>query len=491
MTSTALLPARPAHGLNPALSRRRMLVGSLLATSAFVTPALAQVLAEKRVTLAEQTAVAVAIYNSDLALVRDARRVTLDAGRNRLAFVDVSSKLRAETALLAALGTDAGFRLLEQNLEFDLLTPRKLLEKSVGQEVTIVKTHPQTGEETRLRARVLSTAEGVVLQIGNEIHTTPPGRIVFDSVPPNLRARPTLTIDLETDKAGTMPVELTYLTGGLSWKADYVALLNDKEDRLDLNGWVTLINQSGTQYRDAKLQLIAGDPNRVQAGMERSRDERPAAPVPRAAMRTEAVFDYHMYELERPTTIAENQQKQVALLSAEQVVAKKEYRFSSYTNFRSRYAVPGTVKAEVFIHFANDKAANLGLPLPRGVIRVYKRDSSGKAVFVGEDQINHTAEGERIRLKVGQAFDVSAIRTQTDFRREGSYDIYESAYKVEVNNGKAEPVTVTVAEPIPGDWTMLQQSLPHTKVTAGLVEWQVPVPAKGKAELTFRVRVRY
>jgi hypothetical protein len=209
-------------------------------------------------------------------------------------------------------------------------------------------------------------------------------------------------------------------------------------------------------------------------------------------MRTEAVFDYHLYELERPTTIAENQQKQVALLNAGDVTVQKEYRFSGFGQYyRSRYAVPGTVKAEIFFHFVNDKKANLGLPLPRGVIRVYKRDLSGKAVFVGEDEINHTAEGEQVRLNVGQAFDVSGIRTQTEFRSEVSHSLYESAYRVELNNAKAEPVVVTIAEAIPGDWQMLQESQRHTKVTAGLVEWKVPVPAKGRAELTFRVRVKF
>src|SRR5215470_13970960 len=259
-----------------ALSRRSLLAVALLASTAIVHPALAESLVERRVTLDEQTAVAVAIYNDDLALVRDSRRIALTQGRNRLALVDVSGRLRAETALLVTVD-GSQIRTLEQNLEFDLLTPQKLLEKSVGKEVTIVKTNPQTGEETRLRALVLSTASGVVLKIGTEIHTTPPGRIVFDSVPPNLRDRPTLTIDLDSNRAGTIPVELTYLTAGLSWNADYVAQLNDKEDKLDLNGWVTLVNQSGTSYRDAKLQLVAGDPNRVRAGMARERDEaRPA-----------------------------------------------------------------------------------------------------------------------------------------------------------------------------------------------------------------------
>jgi hypothetical protein len=470
---------------------RRSLMIALLATTMIVPPALAQAVAERRVTLDEQSAIAVTIYNENLALVRDQRRITLDRGLNRLAIVDVSAQLRAETALLAPTG-GAAFQLLEQNLEFDLLTPAKLLEKAVGKEVTIVKTHPQSGEETRLRARVLSTAQGVVLQIGSEIHTSPPGRIVFDDLPPNLRPRPTLTIDLDSQTAGTISAELTYLTGGLAWRADYVALLADKEDRLDLTGWVTLINSSGTSYRNAKLQLVAGDPNRVRAELEVRRDAARPAPPPASQMRTEAVFDYHLYELERPTTIADNQQKQVSLLKADQVVAVKQYRFSGQgQHYRSRFTTPGTVKAEVWLNFENERRSNLGLPLPRGVVRVYKRDSAGKAVFVGEDAINHTAEGETVRLKVGQAFDVSAVRAQTDFRVESSGHIYETAFRFVFNNAKTDPVEVIVSEMIPGDWTMLQESHKHTKVTAGLVEWTVPVPAKGKAEMTYRVRIRF
>ncbi len=208
-------------------------------------------------------------------------------------------------------------------------------------------------------------------------------------------------------------------------------------------------------------------------------------------MRTEAIADYHLYELERPTTIAENQQKQVALLKALNVAAAKQYRFVGQGHYyRGRQAQPGTVKAEVWYHFENDKKSNLGLPLPKGTVRVYKRDSAGKAVFVGEDAINHTAEGETVRLKTGQAFDVSGVRTQTDYKVAFTGRIFETAFRFVFNNAKGEAVTVTVAEAIPGDWTILQESAPHAKVTANLVEWKIPVPAKGKAELTYRARVK-
>jgi hypothetical protein len=463
---------------------------ALLAGTALAPPAAAQT--ERRVTLEDQSAIAVTIYNADLALVRDSRRMTLAAGPNRFAFIDVSGRMRAETALLT--GPAGAFRLVEQNFDFDLLTPAKLLEKSVGGTVRIVKTHPQTGEETVVEARVLSVANGVVLQIGDQIHTGVPGRLVFDRVPPNLRARPTLVIDLEAAAAGAVPVELTYLTQGLSWRADYVAVLNDKEDRLALNGWVTLVNASGTDYRNAKLQLVAGDPNRVREDFERPRAAPPAPTAgAREEARREAVFDYHLYTIERPTTILNNQQKQVALLKAEGALVEKEYLIAGHVGYyRSRYVGPIRLKAQIFLNLDNEKRANLGLPMPRGVVRVYKQDSAGKAVFVGEDRIDHTAEGEKIRLRVGEAFDVSGERVQTDFTLVvpgGS--TYESAFKIVLNNAKDEPVTVTIAEPMPGDWQVLSESHRHVKAAANLATWRVTVPAKGKAEFAYRVRVRY
>lgn len=478
--------------MTTAYSRRFALAAILLAGTALTAPAFAQ--EEKRIGLEDQTAIAVTIYNENLALVRDSRRIALTAGRNKLAFVDVSSRMRSETALLSGNGGPS-FRLLEQNLEFDLLTPAKLLEKSVGQTVRIVRLHPQTGEEIIVSAKVLSTAQGVVLQIGDRIETGIPGRIIFDRVPPNLRARPTLTIDLDASAAGTLPAELTYLTGGLSWRADYVANLSDKEDRLELNGWVTLVNQSGTSYPNAKLQLVAGDVNIVRDRMDEAR-ARPSAP-PRAAeadgVRRQAVGDYHLYEVARPVSIQENQQKQIALMKAEGVAVAKEYRFEGQGQwYRSRYATPVKLKAAVFLNISNDKSAALGIPLPRGVIRVYKKDASGKAVFLGEDGIDHTAEGEKIRLRLGNAFDVSGERVQTEYRREGLRDnVFESAYKIVLNNAKDEPVTVTIAEAIPADWTILAESHRHRKISSNYVEWSVPVPAKGKAEFTYKIRVTY
>ena len=456
--------------------------------------------AERRSTLDDQQSVAVTIYNEDLALVKEARRVVLDPGRNRLALRDVSARMRPETAQLRSLSNPGGFDLLEQNFDFDLLTPAKLLEKYTGRTVRVIRTHPTTGAETVESAKVLSTSEGTVLQIGDRIEIGAPGRIVFDGVPPNLRDRPTLVTELQSRVPGTQDVELTYLSGGLSWQADYVAELNAGDSALDLNGWVTLTNRSGTAYPRAKLQLVAGDVNRVRQEMRRANglaDAKLMAAAPAAAMAQETLFEYHLYTLQRPTTLADNQTKQVALLNAAAVPVKKELLLngSDYYYRSSVGDIGQKLKTAVYVEFTNTESSRLGQPLPKGVVRVYKRDSAGNAQFVGEDRIDHTAKNEKVRLRLGEAFDVIADKRQTDFRRreptnKASY-VSESAYEIVLRNAKNEAATVTVREPVPGDWTMLEESQPHAKVAAGTAEWQVRVPANGTTSLRYRVLVRY
>lgn len=454
-------------------------------------PAAAE-LAERRVTLKDQKEVAVTIYNRNLALIKELRTVELKAGRNLLAFIDVSGRMRPETATLRAVD-GSKIRLIEQNFNFDIMSRAKLLEKSVGREIRIIKVHPRTGEETVIKAKVLSARSGVVLQIGDRIETGIPGRIVFDKIPPNMRARPTLVVEIEAEKAGPATIELSYLSRALSWRADYVGELGAKDEKLQLNAWVTLTNKSGTHYRDATLQLVAGDVNRVRSRLGGTLSvRRPRAGAQRKRVRRETFFDYHLYTLDRKTSVMNAQIKQVALMSAPAVSVSKEYILQGGNYFRYRYA--GVVKRpiNVWLRFANDKDAGLGLPLPGGVMRIYKRDSKGKALFVGEDRIQHTPEGGKVRLRLGKAFDVTATRRQTDYTREG-FDrrTYETAHEITLKNAKTEAVEVKVREPVPGDWRVLNESLKHRKVSAGLVEWSVKVPAKGEVKLTYRVRVRY
>lgn len=452
-------------------------------------------LAETPIGADKQSAVAVTIYNNDLALVRDSRSVTLAQGENDLAFIEVSAGIRPETALLTGRGTELD--ILEQNFDFDLLTPQKLLEKSVGQTIRVVRTNPETGADTTEEATVLSVAEGqVVLKIGDRIEVTPPGRLVYSAVPANLRDRPTLVVKVSSDKAGDVPVDLSYLTRGLSWAADYVAELSPDEKTINLNGWVTLTNMSGIAYKDAKLQLVAGDVNQYQppyapaptlGGMA-------AEAMPMRKVTEEAAFEYHLYSLDRPTTLKENQTKQVALLSAEAIPVEKQYLLVNVGNvggtFQTRMGETGRVNAEVRMKLQNDDKSHLGLPLPAGVVRVYKNDSDGDAIFVGEDHIDHTPKNEEVDLMLGRAFDVTARGKQVSSDRIAD-NVYETAYEIEVKNAKKEAITVTLREFVPGDWKMLEESAKHTERDSGTAEWQLPVPAEGSAKLTYKVRITY
>lgn len=444
--------------------------------------------------LDEQNSVAVTIYNQDLALVRDSRSLDLPAGRQTLAFREVSARIRPETALLAA----PGLNVLEQNFEYDLLTPESLLDKYVGKTVKLIKTHPTSGEETAEEATVLSAGSGTVLRVGDRIEAGVPGRLVFPDVPENLRDRPTLTMLVDSKDGGKQDAVLSYLTGGLSWKADYVAELGADDASINLSGWVTLTNESGATYQNAKLQLVAGEVNRVreriQPAMMAMRSVNAEAAMD-GGMAEESMFEYHLYTLGRPTTIKEKQSKQVSLLHADSVKVNKEFVLEGQNYYYGSAAgnLGQKLKVGVFIELKNSKDAGAGQPLPAGIMRVYKKDSSGSLQFVGEDRIDHTPENEIIRLKLGEAFDVTANKKQTDFKKASwtNGTAYESAYEIELKNAKDEAVTVKVVEPVPGDWQILEESMTHTKESAHTAVWRVEIAPKASSTLTWRVRVKY
>ncbi len=447
--------------------------------------------------LNDQTSVAVTIYNQDLALVRDARKITLKPGQQTLAFREVSANIRPQTALLAA----PGLRVLEQNFEYDLLTPQSLLEKYVGQKVMLVKSHPTTGEETEQEATVLSSGSGTVLRVGDHIESGIPGRLIFPAVPENLRDRPTLTMLVDSKTTEAQPVVLSYLTSGLSWQADYVAELGADDTSLDLNGWVTLKNESGATYENAHLKLVAGDVNRVRERMQPTRMMARGAVLAESAMDSgmseESMFEYHLYTLGRPTTIKEKQSKQVALMQADSVQVKKEFVLDGQNYYYSNKAgdLGKKMKVGVFVELKNNKEAGIGQPLPAGIMRVYKKDSSGSLQFVGEDRIDHTPENETVRLKLGDAFDVTADKKQTDFKKLSGFSRYnyafESAFEMVLKNAKDETVTVRVQEPLPGDWEMVAESAPHVKESASAAVWRIKVEPKSSTVLTWRVKVKY
>lgn len=449
--------------------------------------------------LTDQKDIAVTIYNNNLALVKDKRLIKLNRGINDLALRDVSALIRPETAILTSISHPGSFATLEQNFDFDLLTPNKLLEKYVGQEVTIAKINPKTGEESTEKALILSANDGVILKIGDRIETGVNGRIIYHDVPSNLRDRPTLVTQLDNQNATTQMLELSYLTTGLGWQADYVASLNAKETAIDLSGWVTLNNTSGTSYHNAHLQLVAGDVNIDSPSPVASRKmARMEAMVADAApMVEESLLEYHLYSLDRTTSIKDKQTKQVALLSANNIPAKKELILNGepfYYRNKSGY-IGQKIKATVYVEFENKKASKLGMPLPRGVLRAYKKDSKGNTQFIGEDRIDHTPNNETVRLKLGEAFDVTADKVQTDFKvianKSDKEKSYESAYRITLKNAKSEKVTVTVQEPIPADWKILKENYPSTKLNSHLASWKIDIPAESSKTLTYSTLVKY
>lgn len=453
-------------------------------------------LEEKTSNRQDQDRITLTIYNNDRALIKDKRIIFLDKGKNQLAWREVSAKMQPETALLHNLTPAAKVNLLEQNFDFDLLTPQKLLEKYLGRSVVIIRTNTATGEETREDAIVLSTNQGVVLKFADRIETGQPGRIAFSDVPSHLRDQPTLSLLLTTSLTGNHDLELSYLTTGLSWRADYVAELNAEDSAMTMNGWVTLANHSGMSYENAQLQLVAGDINQVQPDQPFRAKSMIVADTMEIepTMEREALFAYHLYSLPTATTLADNQTKQVGLLTAHDVAISREYWLRGATYyFSEKYGEIGRkLHPSVMIRFDN-KGEGLGIPLPEGIIRVYKKDSRGHAQFIGEDRIDHTAKNEQISLKLGSAFDITADKIQTEFRQLASkpQNHIETAYEIRIRNARDETVTVHVEEPIPGDWTMVETSAAYTQPAANLAQWKIDVPANQEKVLSYRVRVRF
>ncbi len=436
--------------------------------------------------------VAVTIYNGNLGLVRDRRRIELQSGVFTLPFPGVASQIDATSVAFQAVGDPGSVHVLEQNYEYDLLTPEALLNKYVGEEVTLYVWKDE--REVAVPARLLSTQGGAVYQIGDSIALNPPGRVVLPALKGDLKALPTLLWTLDSGTSGSAPVEVSYLTGGLDWKADYVATVGPDDRTLDLGGWVTLTNASGASYPDAKLKLVAGDIHRApqeQEGRLASKALRAADEASSARNFEERTFfEYHLYDLPRPTTIKNNQTKQIRLLEADRVKTAKTYTLAGAPwYYTQEYGGEKGLKVGVYQEFDNTKANRLGVALPAGVVRLYKADTDGTVQLIGEDRIDHTPRDERLRLKVGEAFDVVAERRQMDFKVLASGHLYEESFEVVIRNHKDEDVVVQVVEPLPGDWTMLSSSHAYDKLDAFTVRFAVPVPKGGESKLTYRIRI--
>jgi hypothetical protein len=435
---------------------------------------------------------ALTIYNQDLALVEDVRSLDFTAGRARLEFKDVSASIRPETVALSATGVE----IVEQNFDFDLLTPEKMMEKAVGHPVQIVRTNPGNGNEVTETATVLSVNNGVVLKIGDRIEVLradgAPTRVIFDKVPENLRARPTLSVNVQSNAAGRRDATLSYLTTGLSWKADYVALFDEQAKKLDMQGWVTLTNKSGTTFSDAVTQLVAGDINIVRAEQPEWQQQQWLQQQQRVRAARQAgneqgahrpLADYYVYPLTERTTVADNQTKQVGFLDAQGVAARKIYEYSA--DWFASLTDPE--HAAVVVRFSNSSRGGLGAQLPAGMVRVYVRDTDGKPRFVGENRIGHIPQGSEISVKTGDAFDVTVQPTLVKQDRAG---FWRSRYSMEylVRNARSEPVTLDIRQG--GLWRegkVLQESIKSTRPDAYTLQWSVPVAANGETKLTFTV----
>jgi len=442
----------------------------------------------------DQTSLEITVYNSNLGLVKDQRQVKLAAGVQELKFMDVASQIIPTSVSIKSILEANPFSVLEQNYEYDLLNPRKLMDKYVGKEVKLFTKNPYTEREEMVSATLLANNENQpVFQIGQDITFNHPGRILFPEIPKDLISKPTLIWLLNNTQTHPQKIEALYLTNGINWKSDYVLVLNAQDTQAGLLGWVTIDNKSGAAYRNAGLKLVAGDIHRVQEDFARARKPMVASKEAAAPQfKEDSFFEYHIYTLERKTTLKENQTKQISLLNVDRIPINKEfiYRGLQYYYRSKQGEVISNQKVDVFVHLTNSKENLLGMPLPKGTVRAYKRDADGSLQLVGEDSIDHTPKDEKIRLKLGEAFDLKAERKQMQWEKIAS-DTYESAYEISLRNHKKEDVVIRVIEPLPGDWKVLENSHPYTKLDAATIAFDIPVPKDQESKLKYRVRIRF
>lgn len=440
--------------------------------------------------LNDQTEVAVTVYNNNLALVKDRRKIRLAPGESTLQFKDVAQQINPVTVSIRSVSEPGSLRIIEQNYEYDLIGYEKLMEKYVGKDVKLINFSDSIGF-TEKTARLISYTQGrPIYQIDDQIYLNHPGSVVLPEIPDNLIAKPSLIWLLDNERSD-QEVEVTYLTSGVSWKADYVLLYDEGKAQMDLDAWITLQNQSGATYTNATLKLVAGDVNRVrQVRPQAARREVMAMRADSAPVQEESFAEYHLYTVPRPTTIKENQSKQINMFSASGVKVEKKYEFRGQRHYYSnRQTAFGPDKVAAFLEFQNEEENELGMPLPKGIVRVYQRDSAGALQFSGEDRIQHTPKDETVQLRLGNAFDVVAERVQTDFNRV-SNNVIESSFKITIRNHRDSPVTVDVAEPLYGEWRMMENSHNFDKRDAGTAVFSIPVEPDGETVLEYRVRIR-
>ena len=453
---------------------------------------------DQATSLNDQTDLAVTVYNSNIALVRDVRQLTLPAGLFRLKFMDIAATVNPATVHFRSLSEPDKLGVIEQNYEYDLLEPAKLLHKYVGKEVTLVRAYQENGTTKReeIKATLLSDNNGPVWKIGNDIVT---GMFAesyrFPEVPANLFDRPTLLMSLENSGGRKHQIEASYLATNLSWNSDYVLTVGRDDKAADLDGWVTLANNSGTAFHNARLQLVAGDLNRLPAAsnMAMRAQAMDAMVAKEKQFQQESFSEYHLYSLSRRTSVEDKETKQISLLQGSGVPVEKVFVVNGQNFYYHNQYNPGSPQKDpvmVFYKFKNQEKAGLGMPLPAGNLRVYQKDSKGGVLFVGEDHIDHTPKDETVTVHIGNAFDVIAERKQTDYKRIDTH-VWEMEFEITLRNHKDTPITVEVNEPIGGDWDMLSSSYKFTKTAAWAAQFRVPVDKNGTSVLKYRIRAKW
>ena len=458
-----------------------------------------QTAGDQTTSLNDQTDLNVTVYNSNIALIRDVRNLALPSGTFRLKFMDIAATVNPATVHFRSLNEPDKLGVIEQNYEYDLLEPAKLLHKYVGKEVTLVRSYQENGTTKReeIKATLLSDNNGTVWKIGNDIVTGGYAESYrFPEVPPNLYERPTLLMSLENSGTRKQQVEASYLANHLSWNADYVLTVARDDKNADLDGWVTVVNNSGTAFHNARLQLVAGELNRVPSESRiRAMDEARALSAKAAApqFQQEAFSEYHLYSLGRKTSVEDKETKQISLLQGSGVPVEKIFMVNGQSYYYRNQQNPGAPLKDpvmVYYKFKNEEKAGLGISLPAGNVRVYQKDSKGGILFAGEDRIDHTPKDEFVIIHIGNAFDVVAEHKQTDYKRIDTHT-WEMEFEITLRNHKDAPVTVQVNEPIGGDWEMLAATYKYTKTAAFAAQFIVPVAKDGTAVLKYRIRAKW
>jgi hypothetical protein len=486
------------------MAKKRWLLTMTLVAVTLVAAVLASGDRQADPAVAQEAGVELAVYNQNLALVKDHRSMTLEEGLNEVRFVDVAALIDPTSVHFRSMTDPEGTVVLEQNYEYDVVGTAKLLQKYVDMEIAVVT---QDGQE--YVGTLLSGSEDVILQAADGQVTVLKleqiKEFAFPALPDGLITRPTLVWLLESAAGGSQEVEVTYLTNGVNWEADYIVVLGQDETSLDLDGWVTLDNRSGTAYEDATLKLIAGDIHRAPTDGYAVEEEMLYAEAPRAAapqVEERAFFEYHLYEVQRPVTVKNNQTKQIEFVTATGVPAEKFFVYDgAQIGYRSTYSpvedpsygTASNTKVMVMVEFENGEEQGLGVPLPRGVLRVYQEDVDGSTLLIGEDAIDHTPRDEQVRLYVGDAFDIVGERVQTDFQADYDDDWMEESYRITLRNHKDEDVEVRVVEHLFrwSEWTILDATEDFEKLDSQTIEFRVPVEADGETEVTYTVRYEW